>query len=63
MSQGVVIMLGEWLTWVMLEEILYWKYGTVMNIKKVREKLLNKERSSVELCKDCDSMILHIIDF
>lgn len=31
--------------------------------KKVREKLFNKERSSDELCKDCDSMILHIIGF
>lgn len=31
--------------------------------KNVREKLLNRERGSVELCKYCDSMILHIIDF
>lgn len=31
--------------------------------KSVREKLLNGERGSVELCKDCDSMILHIIEF
>lgn len=31
--------------------------------KSVREKMLSGDRESIELCKDCDSMILHICEF